>query len=62
MAAAAGYKLRARNMTGMGVQVFGTVLNKNVSTGDNLWGIQNFLQVSRCTESGIFYLDTSITS
>ena len=37
MAAAAGYKLRARNMTG--VQVVGTVLNKNVSTGDYLWGV-----------------------
>ena len=36
MAAAAGYKLRARNMNAMGVQVFGTVLNKNVLTGDYL--------------------------
>ena len=39
MAAAAGYKLRARNMTALGVQVLGTVLNKNVSTGDDLWGL-----------------------
>ena len=39
MAAAAGYKLRARNMTVLGVQVVGTVLNKNVSTGDDLWGL-----------------------
>ena len=35
MAAAAGYKFRARNMTAMGVQILGTVLNKTVSTGDN---------------------------
>ena len=39
MAAAAGYKFRARIMTAMGVQVLGTVLNKTVSTGDNLWGV-----------------------
>ena len=26
-------------MTALGVQVLGTVLNKTVSTGDNLWGI-----------------------
>ena len=39
MAAAAGYTFRARNMTAMGVQVLGTVLNKTVSTGDNLWGV-----------------------
>ena len=32
MSAAAGYKLRARNMTALGVQVLGTVLNKTVST------------------------------
>ena len=38
MAAAAGYKLSARNMKVMGVQVLGTVLNKNVSMGDDLWG------------------------
>ena len=30
MSAAAGYKLRARNMTALGVQVLGTVLNKTV--------------------------------
>ena len=36
MAAAAEYKLRARNMTAFGVQVVGKVLNKNVSTGDDL--------------------------
>ena len=39
MAAAAGFKLRARNMTALGVQVVGTVLNKNISTGDDLWGL-----------------------
>ena len=39
MSAEAGYKLRARNMTALAVQVLGTVLNKTVSTGDNLWGI-----------------------
>ena len=38
MAAAAGFQLRARNVTALGVQVLGTVLNKTVSTGDNLWG------------------------
>ena len=32
MSAAAGYKLRARNMTALGVQVLGIVLNKTVST------------------------------
>ena len=30
MAAAVGFKLRARNMTALGVQVLGTVLNKTV--------------------------------
>ena len=39
MSAAAGYKLQARNMTALGVQVLGMVLNKTVSTGDDLWGI-----------------------
>ena len=36
MAAAAGFKLRGRNMTVLGVQVVGTVLNKKVSAGDDL--------------------------
>ena len=36
IAAATGFKLRARNMTALGVQVVGTVLNKKVSTGDDL--------------------------
>ena len=39
MAAAAGFKLRARNMTALGVQVVGTVLNMNLSTGDDLRGL-----------------------
>ena len=39
MAAAAGYQFRARNMTAMGVQILGTVLNKTVSTGDDSWGV-----------------------
>ena len=39
MAAAAGFKLRARNMTTVGVQVLGTVLKKNISSGDDLWGL-----------------------
>ena len=39
MSAATGFKLRARNMAALGVQVLGTVLNKTVSTGDNLWGL-----------------------
>ena len=33
-----GFQLRARNITALGVQVLGKVLNKNVSTGDDLWG------------------------
>ena len=33
MLATVGFKLRARNMTALGVQVLGTVLNKTVSTG-----------------------------
>ena len=39
MSAAVGFKLRAKNMTTLGVQVVGTVLNKTVSTGDNLWSL-----------------------
>ena len=40
LAIAAGYKLRAKNMTAMGVQVIGTILNKCVSTGDDHWGLK----------------------
>ena len=39
MAATAGFKLRAINMTALGVQVVGTVLNKIVFTEDDLWGL-----------------------
>ena len=39
MAAVAGYQFRARNMTAMGVQILGTVLNKTLSTGDDSWGV-----------------------
>ena len=39
MSEAAGFKLRARNMTALEVQVVGTVLNKTVSMGDTLWGL-----------------------
>ena len=44
MAAAAGYKFRARNMTSMGVQVLGTVLNKTVSDQGLISGTRNSLQ------------------
>ena len=37
MAVAAGFKFRARNMAALGVQVLGTILNKTVSTGDDIW-------------------------
>ena len=40
LAILAGYKLQARNMTAMGVQVMGTLLNKTVSTGDETWGLR----------------------
>ena len=39
MAVAAGYKFHTKNMTAMGVQILGTLLNKTVSTGDDLWGL-----------------------
>ena len=39
MAAVARFKPRARNMIILGVQVLGTILNKNVSTGDDFWGL-----------------------
>ena len=39
LAILAGYKFH-KNMTAMGVQVIGTLLNKTVSTGDNLWGVR----------------------
>ena len=40
LAILAGYKFHSKNMTAMGVQVMGTLLNKTVSTGDNLWGLR----------------------
>ena len=39
MAAAAGYVFHSRNMTALGVQVLGTVLNRTVSTWEDLWGL-----------------------
>ena len=39
MSAAAGFKLRVKNMTALGVEVLGTFLNKTVLTGDDLWGL-----------------------
>ena len=46
----AGYQMNARGMSPMGVQVLGAILNKCVSTADNMWGyhwsdIPNSLQV-----------------
>ena len=40
LAIVAGYKFHSKNMTAMGVQIMGTLLNKNVSTGDNMWGLR----------------------
>jgi len=40
LAVLAGYKFQSRNMTAMGVQVLGTLLNKTVSTGDDYWGVR----------------------
>ena len=37
LAVMAGYALRSRSMTTLGIQVLGTVLNKMVSTGDDKW-------------------------
>ena len=34
----AGYEFYATNMTALGVQVCGTILNKTCSTGDDKWG------------------------
>ena len=49
MTAAAGFKLRAINMTALVVQVVGTILNKYVFTGEDLWGLSSLL-ASRFTE------------
>ena len=40
MAIAAGFKFHARNMTALGVQIIGTIMNKTVSTGDDMWGLK----------------------
>ena len=65
MSAAKGYKLRARNTTILGVQVAGTVLNKTVSTGDDLWGIpwaelHPSLQVNRIGDIRFGYICYSV--
>ena len=38
LAVLAGYEFNAKNMTALGVQVMGTILNKTCSTGDDKWG------------------------
>ena len=38
LAVLAGYEFYATNMTALGVQVCGTILNKTCSTGDDKWG------------------------
>ena len=38
LAVLAGYKFHSKNMTTLGVQVIGTLLNKMVSTGNERWG------------------------
>ena len=38
LAVLAGYEFNARNMTALGIQVMGTILNKTCSTGDDKWG------------------------
>ena len=38
LAVLAGYEFQATNMTALGVQVCGTILNKCCSTGDDKWG------------------------
>ena len=59
MSAAAGFKLRARNMTALGVQVVGKVLNNTVSTGDDLWGLPS-LQVYGIEDIRFCYICYSI--
>ena len=49
LAILAGYKFHSRNMTAMGVQVIGTLLNKNVSTGDNSWGMR-WSEIPKCLQ------------
>ena len=38
LAVLAGFEFQATNMTALGVQVVGTILNKTCSTGDDKWG------------------------
>ena len=38
LAVLAGYEFQSLNMTALGVQVVGTILNKTCSTGDDKWG------------------------
>ena len=54
LAILAGYKFQSRNMTAIGVQVLGTLLNKNVSTGDDYSGVrwQQILKSLRCYALG----------
>ena len=49
LAILAGYKLQARNMTAMGVQVMGTLLNKMVSTADDCWGFR-WADIPKCLQ------------
>ena len=49
LAILAGYKLQARNMTAMGVQVMGTLLNKTVSTADDCWGFR-WADIPKCLQ------------
>ena len=39
LATVAGYQFSSKNMTCLGVQVLGSLMNKTVSTGDDLWGL-----------------------
>ena len=50
LAILAGYKFQSRNMTAIGVQVLGTLLNKSISTGDDYW--QQSLESLRCYALG----------
>ena len=40
LAVVSGWKMQARSMTCMGIQILGTLLNKCVSTGDEKWGVE----------------------
>ena len=49
LVALAGYKLQARNMTAMGAQVMGSLLNKTESTDDNCWGLRG-KEIPQCLQ------------